>query len=475
MDFVRTIFERLTAALFAAFLVFAGAMVLPGVARAALPSYASAMSSCQHEIQVQQGLGGEKGATCVNSYQPPNACQILDEQVSPLILYNTFPYDCSSLPPATPCANLPALSPMFLQGEVTNGQQITLPAKDPATGLSIRCAYTATNIGAPTFLYGKWRSKVTFTPNSNPAGGSGSTGQVTQPDGSPAPNAPPAVDPNNLPPSTAPQQCTTGTCYDVNTDTYNFCDGGGTCVSVPGNAARSASGGCNSSGSSAVCAGSPTAPLPGQPISDPATQIKNSDTYIQANPSTGANVSVTTVTYGLPGTTSTNGQKSGDVGPASSGSTGGSQGSVGGGSDCNSPPACSGDAVMCGVVRQQWYTMCSAKKGSDQLHKDLAGDGNGPSDLDALKSQYSQGDAWSAPDTSLDGTVGGQANKGVYDQSGFGWQRQCPIKDIPISLGTLGSFNVPASNGCIVGQWLSALIVGFALFSAAMITAGGRG
>ncbi|HEU4590552.1 MAG TPA: virulence factor TspB C-terminal domain-related protein, partial [Steroidobacteraceae bacterium] len=149
-------------------------------------------------------------------------------------------------------------------------------------------------------------------------------------------------------------------------------------------------------------------------------------------------------------------------------------GSYGGGGDCNSPPVCTGDAVMCGVARQEWTAMCQAKSDAAQLHKDLAGDGP-PSDFDALKNKYGQGDVWSDPDTSMDGTVGGQANSGIYDQSGFGYATSCPLHDISISLGSRGSFVIPLEDKCVVGTWLRALVIGFALLSAAIITAGGRG
>jgi len=71
-------------------------------------------------------------------------------------------------------------------------------------------------------------------------------------------------------------------------------------------------------------------------------------------------------------------------------------------------------------------------------------------------------------------TVGDQANAGNYDQTGFGYSVQCPMKDLTVPLGSY-SFAVPFSEGCVIGPWLRAIVIAFALYAGAKITAGGVG
>lgn len=51
-----------------------------------------------------------------------------------------------------------------------------------------------------------------------------------------------------------------------------------------------------------------------------------------------------------------------------------------GGADCGSPPSCSGDAISCAILQQQWNTRCELQKGGDSasaLGKQIQ-DGNDP-------------------------------------------------------------------------------------------------
>jgi hypothetical protein len=266
----------------------------------------------------------------------------------------------------------------------------------------------------------------------------------------------------------APKLCGFGSCYDPTGNNYCAQSGGQTiCVNAnPSNAT------CVTQGNSTVCSGAP-APLPPKAaVPDPATQIASTDTYQHSTPGTaGSGSTYTTVnTYNTMGAGPNSGAGTSDVQPpaatpdpdAPKDNT-----SYAGGGDCSSPPVCSGDAAVCGAARTQWATTC-------EVHKDLTGDG-APSDFDALKTKYSQSDVWSDPDTSQSGTVGGQANAGIYDQSGFGFGNACPLHDIHVPIGSFGSFDIPLQDKCYVGQWIRMLVIGFALFSAAMITAGGKG
>lgn len=148
--------------------------------------------------------------------------------------------------------------------------------------------------------------------------------------------------------------------------------------------------------------------------------------------------------------------------PAHASSAGGN-GTYSGGTDCNTPPICTGDAVLCGASRAQWATTC-------RVHTDLAGTSPAPSGSTlGTSGAYDQGSLWVTP-TAGD-MVGDQANAGNYDQSGFGYGAQCPFTDTHITfMGS--SFDVPWSEACTVTAYLRWVIIGFSLFAAACITAG---
>ncbi|MBT2119860.1 virulence factor TspB C-terminal domain-related protein [Dyella sp. LX-1] len=398
---------------------------------------------------------------------------------------------------SNPCiANAPTHTGQF-GGRYTSGMTICTPGVPAGDGSTVTCKMRFSVLSpAVQNQWGQWNTNGSLAPtgdlcDGSAGGGGGSNWNNSDgtPTGDPIPPQPDANPPKPVPPKT----CGGGSCYDPAND--NYCGvSGGTQVCIPGNSARGfdssgnatptpgggPQGGCASSGDSTVCAGTPNAPTPPappkSPIADPPTSIVNIDHYTQANPATGANTPVTVTTYTNPGGAPvTSGQKPGDSGPAPSSSTGNKPGNgYGDGGDCGAPPACTGDAVMCGIARETWRNRCSAKQSADQAHKDLTGDGP-PTDFDQLKGKYGQGDVWSDADTSQDGTVGGQANNGVYDQSGFGFSRACPLHDLAVDMGGLGSFSIRLENLCVVGGWLRALVIGFALFAAACITAGGRG
>jgi hypothetical protein len=104
--------------------------------------------------------------------------------------------------------------------------------------------------------------------------------------------------------------------------------------------------------------------------------------------------------------------------------------SAGGGGDCGAPPVCSGDAIACAQLNQQWLQRCSNDK-----------DNNGQPDW----TQPKDGDG-KLPDDGKDGTPGppgtGNVSASMLDMGGLGGSPgQCP------SLGTItiepfGSFNL---------------------------------
>lgn len=482
MDSLFAIVRRLTLACAALVLLFAA---LPSMActNAAYQTYTAAMSACQAAIARNAGNGVTY--TCTN--RPPVNGGSGDVHLQGSDGgYGDYQY-CGDATASNPCSSQPTTTVnVRFTNQAPPGSSGATWVTDQSTGKAVLCPYTITysNFSALSDAQGFFHVQATVSYNGNPSGSESSTataGTSVYNDASGNPLSPqPSPDP-----SPAPQLCGGTSCADPSTGNVCAVVGGSqVCQKFPA-WTPNMTGGCSGGGTGAICAGSPTAPAP-QPgqggVTDPTTQIAGSDHYTSKNMSTGQVSTVVVNTFsGLAGQTVTNGanstaqnasNSSGSSKPASSSSSGGS--GYGSGGDCNSPPVCTGDAVMCGIARQEWYAMCSAKASADSLDKHIAGDGNGPSTFATDSTKYGQGDVWSQPDTSQDGTVGGQANKGVYDQSGFGFNTTCPLTDLNVPFFS-GSFAIPLSEGCVIGPWLRAIIIGFALFSAAVITAGGRG
>lgn len=281
---------------------------------------------------------------------------------------------CGALPPSTACTTIPTVT-ISLTGQWSVGKQFPQHVSDPVTGASVTCMLSVSAIGAPTLnpYDGKWYSRVTLAPNANPAGGNTSQdGTVSNGDGStPSPAIPSVPTPVPTTSQPSPKVCNGGSCYDLNTDSYIAVDGNGNQISVPGSAARG-SGSCITSGDSAACAGSSPPSPPSSAIPDPVASHTGSDQYTQINPVTGSKQTVVVNTYtnpGAPGTT--NGQKPGDSGPASSSSTGSKSGdgtTSSGGGDCNTPPLVNGSGGMSAIAFQTWKTRCDIEsQGGNKL------------------------------------------------------------------------------------------------------------
>ncbi|MHB1271515.1 MAG: virulence factor TspB C-terminal domain-related protein [Rhodanobacter sp.] len=370
-------------------------------------------------------------------------------------------------PVVNPCdpSNVPT-GRFPIDGKILAGYQIPENVTDPTTGAIVQCAVTVTPIGVPTWNPNRqtWETYSSTAASGNLASGVGATAVV---DGtgaavSPPPPVPPSPFTDNPSP---PAICGGGSCYDTSANQYCASSGGAQfCVS--GAVAQSAAGGC--SGTDIVlCGGSPAAPSPNvqtSSISDPATQIQSSDSYTQANPTTGALLPVVVAVYSSGAAPApTNGAKSTDSQPASA-STAATPGSYSGGTDCKTPPACSGDAVACGAARTQWATTC-------QVHADLAGTSPAPSATSlANDGAYDTNSLW--PTQATGATLGDAANAGNYDTTGLGGGTQCPMVDTSIPLWNGQSFTIPFGKLCTPGGWLAALVLGFAYFFAAKITAG---
>jgi len=300
------------------------------------------------------------------------------------------------------------------------------------------------------------------------------TGEVTDGAGNPAPGVPSdfPADGSGVTPKDPPQVCGGVSCYDPKTGTAcGLVNGVQACVQGPPSPAQNG-GDCATMGDGTLCNGNPPPKPNAAKVPDPPTWTKGIDQRTFVDPSTGATFNQTTIVYGPPGQVATSGQKTGDMGPApaSSSSAKPSSGYSDGG-DCTQPPVCTGDAVMCGVARETWRNRCSAKQSADQAHKDLTGDGP-PQDFDSLKTKYGQGDVWTDTPGQGDGGVGDAANQGNYDQSGFGYSRQCPLKDLTVNAGRAGTFVVKLADLCLVGDWVRGLIIAMALYAAFCITRG---
>jgi hypothetical protein len=464
MDTVRTIVGRLiTRVASVSFVVLLGVFSAFYSPSASATTYSQAMSSCQAYLPVLAGDGyptencqdmghtGGTGQINANACQASGACHVAAG----------YPYTWSSTNPCDPAAHPAQKTFDYSAKPLLAGYSINANATDPNTGATIQCATNVAVSGGSVWVpnLGQYETAITVSFTGSLSSGAGWV------DGSGAALVPqPGIPTLNAVNVTAPAVCGDSSCYTPTADTYKATTASGD-IGVSGAAARSSTGGCSSGSGAAVCAGSPgTIPAPPPAIiPDPATQVQGSATYTQVNPSTGAAQSVTVVTYGLPGTSVKSGQQSGDNGPApASTSPTADHGAFAGGTDCTSPPVCSGDAVMCGAARTQWATTC-------QLHTDLAGPtGKAPTTLAADNAKYSQSDVWVTP--TAGNTVGDAANAGNYDQTGGGAPRTCPLTDF--HFGSVAGLSVKFSIGCDPLLWLAYVGWGFALYRAARITAG---
>jgi hypothetical protein len=115
---------------------------------------------------------------------------------------------------------------------------------------------------------------------------------------------------------------------------------------------------------------------------------------------------------------------------------------------------------LCGIGRQQYIAMCVQQNY-------MVGNGQQPPTFQSDQSKYSQSNVWVQPSTG--NTQGDQANQGTYNQSGFGYSRSCPLTDMRLSSVAV---TIPFSNGCAVLSYVGSIILAFALYGAAKITAG---
>lgn len=114
-------------------------------------------------------------------------------------------------------------------------------------------------------------------------------------------------------------------------------------------------------------------------------------------------------------------------------------------SNCDAPPSCSGDQVLCGVAQNTWVAKCSF--GSDGTQPPEGG-----------KHVVGDIDSGQTVDT-------GDTSK--LDTSGLGWGTSCPFTDFSIEVGGV-SKTISFQPVCDYGPWMR----GFVLLLAALGCAG---
>ena len=448
------VFWRLTVALFA-FII--SAYALPAMAACSYGTYSAAVTQCQAYVASNQQSQPQYTWTCQGGIPAGDGFRMgvfkNGADTGGGALY------CAGTPGSNACASVPTTTSPYT-GQWKVGQSFTQRYTDPVSGAIVGCKMVATNVGAPTLnpYDGKWYSRVTVSPQANPDGGAASQdGTVKNADGSspsPAiPNAPTPAPTTNQP---SPKACGGGSCYDPNTDSYIAVDGDGNQLSIPANTARGASGGCASSASATLCAGSPSPPSPQPPpttpITDPPSMVKSVDKTMQVNPVTGVPVTVTTVTYSTPGKTTTSGKSAGDQVPAPASTAPTPPNTASGGGDCGSPPVMGGDAALAMIARQTWLLRCSeAGQVTDDSNTTVPG-------LDGIPNQ---------PDPSINKEI---TVTDKLDFSGFGGGGQCP-KLPDVDLGMFGHYDLQSDWWCdflnklgyvmvLLGLWRALVILG---------------
>lgn len=126
---------------------------------------------------------------------------------------------------------------------------------------------------------------------------------------------------------------------------------------------------------------------------------------------------------------------------------------------CDTPPACHGDAVLCGIAANTHKTACAAASGSST--------GSPPAGLDGDPTDNTGDPGSSAVSSSVDL---GDAT-GNLDAGGFGYSSSCPVQDVSFSVFGQ-SVNIPLSDKCNLLSFLKYIVLALAYFTAAKIIAG---
>lgn len=147
------------------------------------------------------------------------------------------------------------------------------------------------------------------------------------------------------------------------------------CGEVNGKAVCVTSGGASSSGGSActlykdgsaACAS--TAGTPPAPNNGTAGQAATPDAQVMSGSNTTnyyTNTTVNNSTTGVSGDLSGSSSSSSSSGGSSSASSSSGGGSATGGTDCASPPVCTGESISCNIDYQAWHARCDSSTDAD--------------------------------------------------------------------------------------------------------------
>lgn len=428
--------------------------VLPMQLRAATLSYSDTLAQCRASISGNESCvdaGKQPDGTCVISRGVGTYPSAWTSLTAYRYMCGTKPAECAGIldqPARVTDPSLKACDPDSLEGsDGIRGCMKTFVPKPGSFGFGLG--------DGPVYYSGVWKA---------------TGGTCTVSDGVPKPKPVPVPE---------PKVCGGGSCIEPSSGKACIVTSSGQQFCTPVGAANpDGSSNCYTDGSSSTLCTGAKPPLPNPPpitpVSDPATDINASDKYAAKNPSTGStsNVTVNNYTSG-----STSGAKPGDVtqgGSSSGGSGTGSgsgndpgKGSFSGGTDCTTPPVCTGDAVLCGSARSRWALLC-------QLHKDVGSDEPKPDLKAPVEGEANKGDLWGSPGgTGTGNGVVDSVMAGNFDMSGFGIGTKCPMEDLQIEFNGQ-SVALPLSKGCIIGPWLRGIVIAFALFWAAMIMSKGN-
>lgn len=127
---------------------------------------------------------------------------------------------------------------------------------------------------------------------------------------------------------------------------------------------------------------------------------------------------------------------------------------------CDTPPACFGDAVMCGQARELHAIKCNTAP--------AAGGSSGGSD------DPGSGDGIDGPGaSSVSNSVDLGDGAGSLDAGGFGYSRSCPLQDMTFTV--MGkTVTVAMADKCQYLDWVGYLVLAMAYLAAAKIIAGVR-
>lgn len=233
------------------------------------------------------------------------------------------------------------------------------------------------------------------------------------------------------------------------------CGAGTNCGEVNGDLVcpKAIKDGCVSYDSGAVAcvstAGTPPKPDNGTP-STPATPVaqvtQGSTTVNYYNTTTVNNSSVAPVT-GPPSSSGPGGSEGGG-GTCSGDECGEGSGSASGGEECDVPPTCDGDAIMCAVLAQEWQLRCD--------HEVPTAEEIG------LPAEGEPGSALNEETHSMEDAI-------IAD--GFLSGGSCPA-DMTMNLGDWGSIEFPLSTYCWIFELIGLAVLAGAWISAAKIVVG---